>query len=59
VVFSGRGSESDFELGIRLRNELARQIQAYMLPGRFIFVDAFPMTPNGKTDRRKLADFIQ
>lgn len=59
VVLSRRGGESDFELGTRLRSELAQRIPAYMLPGRFIFVDAFPMTANGKTDRRRLADSIR
>jgi acyl-CoA synthetase (AMP-forming)/AMP-acid ligase II len=27
-----------------------------MVPRKFIYKDAFPMTPNGKADRRKLAE---
>jgi acyl-coenzyme A synthetase/AMP-(fatty) acid ligase len=26
-----------------------------MLPRKFVFIDAFPMTPNGKIDRASLA----
>jgi len=30
----------------------------YMLPRKIIYYDAFPITANGKTDRRKLAASI-
>jgi acyl-CoA synthetase (AMP-forming)/AMP-acid ligase II len=30
-----------------------------MLPARFHFLDAFPMTTNGKADRRKLGELFQ
>jgi D-alanine--poly(phosphoribitol) ligase subunit 1 len=58
VVLVQRGQESDFELAIRLKAELAERIPAYMLPRKIIFCDAFPITANGKTDRRKLAASI-
>ncbi|MBV9489665.1 MAG: D-alanine--poly(phosphoribitol) ligase subunit DltA [Verrucomicrobia bacterium] len=58
VVPATRGSENDFELATRLRAALAERLPSYMLPGRFIFVDAFPMTANGKTDRQKLAELL-
>lgn len=58
VVVLERGQESDFELAIRLKAELAQRIPAYMLPRKIIFCDAFPITANGKTDRRKLAASI-
>jgi D-alanine--poly(phosphoribitol) ligase subunit 1 len=59
LVVSQRGMESDFEMGIRLRAQLAERLPAYMLPGRIFFYDAFPMTVNGKTDRRKLAESVE
>jgi D-alanine--poly(phosphoribitol) ligase subunit 1 len=58
VVLVARGQESDFELGLRLRAQLAERVPAYMLPRKFIFYETFPITANGKTDRRRLAASI-
>lgn len=38
-----------------LREALARALPAYMLPARFVVVEAIPRTPNGKVDRHALA----
>jgi acyl-CoA synthetase (AMP-forming)/AMP-acid ligase II len=51
--------EGDFATANHLRAQLAERLPAYMLPGRILFRDAFPMTPNGKTDRRKLAESVE
>jgi D-alanine--poly(phosphoribitol) ligase subunit 1 len=59
VILSRRGTESDFELGSRLRAQLGHHLPAYMLPRRIFFYDAFPMTENGKPDRRKLAESVE
>lgn len=37
-----------------LRTWLKRHVPAYMLPAAFVFLAAFPFTPNGKIDRRAL-----
>src|SRR6185436_8314637 len=37
-----------------LRNFLTHQLPDYMLPSAFIFLDALPLNPNGKIDRRAL-----
>jgi D-alanine--poly(phosphoribitol) ligase subunit 1 len=59
VILSTRGLEGDFAMANRLRIQLAERLPAYMLPGRILFRDAFPMTANGKTDRRKLAESVE
>jgi amino acid adenylation domain-containing protein len=40
-----------------LRESLAQRLPGYMIPRNFERLDAFPLTPNGKTDRRSLADY--
>ena len=41
-----------------LRGELARHLPAYMVPRKVRIVAQFPMTANGKVDRRALADAL-
>ena len=55
VVLSARDKSSNFELGRRLRKALGDRLPVYMLPRKFIFLDTFPMTSNGKIDRARLA----
>jgi amino acid adenylation domain-containing protein len=40
-----------------LRETLSRQLPAYMTPRYFAQLETFPLTPNGKTDRRSLATY--
>lgn len=49
---------TDFEFAAQLKAGLADRLPAYMVPRKFKFLDAFPMTPNGKADRRKLAELL-
>ena len=55
VVLSERDDASHFELTQALRRQLGKRLPAYMLPRRFIFLDALPLTANGKADRARLA----
>ncbi|MEA3208951.1 MAG: D-alanine--poly(phosphoribitol) ligase subunit 1 [Chthoniobacter sp.] len=58
VVLAGERTGSDFEVSARLKTRLAERLPAYMVPRKFHFLETFPMTANGKADRRKLAELI-
>ncbi|MGW0533983.1 MupA/Atu3671 family FMN-dependent luciferase-like monooxygenase [Streptomyces sp. NPDC003032] len=66
IVYGRRPGLSDAELPAatpvgdppdldRLREHLSRGLPGYMVPDRLTAVTAFPLTPNGKVDRRALA----
>jgi len=55
VTLLARNETSDFKLAHNLRGELGERLPVYMLPRKFVFLDAFPMTANGKVDRAALA----
>jgi len=48
-------NRSDFQFAHNLRSQIAKRQSAYMLPRKFISLDVFPMTANGKVDRGALA----
>jgi aspartate racemase len=51
-VIAGPGGVAAGEL----RDYLKRQLPDYMVPADFVFVASFPLTPNGKVDRRALPE---
>ena len=55
VSLTARTETSDFKLAHNLRTQLGQRLPSYMLPRKFVFLDAFPMTANGKVDRAALA----
>lgn len=55
IILAARNEPSDFKLAHNLRSQLGQRLPAYMLPRKFVFLDAFPITANGKVDRAALA----
>lgn len=53
VVAFVRAAGGKLETGA-LAEFLRAQLPAYMIPDEFVFVEAFPLTPTGKIDRRPL-----
>lgn len=58
VILSAPWAGDDFAMANQLRMRLAQRVPVYMLPHKFCFVESFPMTANGKADRRKLAEMV-
>jgi D-alanine--poly(phosphoribitol) ligase subunit 1 len=58
VIQKRKRDVSDFEIMQGMKKELATRIPDYMIPRRFVFLSEFPMTSNGKADRRKLLESL-
>lgn len=41
-----------------IKAELLKYVPPYMVPANFMFLDAIPMTTNGKADRKKIIDLF-
>ncbi len=57
VIYIGEVSNQTERI-LTLRGALRKKLPDYMLPRNFRFLEEFPMTINGKVDRRKLADSL-
>ena len=55
VVADVPADTSAFRAGLAIKDELKARLPHYMVPKKIVFHDAFPMTGNGKVDRRALA----
>ncbi|HEX9373181.1 MAG TPA: AMP-binding protein, partial [Roseiflexaceae bacterium] len=58
VILNERPPGGDRQVAQALGDRLAERLPRYMVPRIFRFLDAFPMTTNGKADRRKLAELL-
>ncbi len=56
VVLEGDDAGADVvdDVFTRVRKTLIDSLPGYMIPARFVRLDAMPLTPNGKVDRREL-----
>ena len=59
VVKIGDAMEKNFQTTQRLKEKLKEYLPEYMIPKKFVYVDSFPMTTNGKIDRKELGRIIQ
>ncbi|HEX2697831.1 MAG TPA: D-alanine--poly(phosphoribitol) ligase subunit DltA [Anaerolineales bacterium] len=59
VILKTHSVDSEFEITRRLKRELGERLPDYMIPRKFVYLEQFPMTGNGKADRRKLAEMLQ
>lgn len=55
VMQPGTPPGTDRKRASALRAALNERIPAYMVPRKIVFLEAFPMTPNGKIDRKSLS----
>lgn len=53
-VIAKMEEEREFEKSQRIRKDLKEHLPLYMIPKKIRFIDSFPMTNNGKIDRKKL-----
>src|SRR5580765_7820691 len=58
VITESNAPESDGAGSLWLRTRLGDRVPSYMLPRVVRFLDRFPMTANGKVDRRKLSESL-
>lgn len=51
---SDAGADPVDDVFMRVRQALIGSLPGYMIPARFVLLDAMPLTPNGKVDKREL-----
>lgn len=49
-----KANSASASLEVQLQKHLQQKLPHYMVPASYVILDAFPLTPNGKLDRRSL-----
>ena len=58
VVLADSDAPHGFALTKKLKRDMREVVPTYMVPRAFKYVDAFPLNPSGKADRKALAALI-
>jgi D-alanine--poly(phosphoribitol) ligase subunit 1 len=59
VLLSRKLEEREFKIGLLIKDQLKAWLPEYMIPRKIVIRDSFPMTVNGKVDRKKLAEELE
>ena len=59
VILNRVVEDTDFKIGIVIKNELKKFLPEYMIPRKIVIKDTLTMTPNGKVDRKALMEGIK
>ncbi|HVA07272.1 MAG TPA: non-ribosomal peptide synthetase [Acidimicrobiales bacterium] len=59
VPHTGADGDDRGQLGALLTDELRRRLPRHMVPAALVVLDAFPLSPNGKIDRRALPEPVR
>lgn len=59
VILKNKVDKTEYETMQQIKKELGKRIPEYMIPRKFVFRTEFPITSNGKADRRALAETLQ
>jgi D-alanine--poly(phosphoribitol) ligase subunit 1 len=58
TILKSAPQTSEFEMAQTLRHQLGERLPDYMVPRKFVFLNEFPTTANGKVDRKQLARIL-
>jgi D-alanine--poly(phosphoribitol) ligase subunit 1 len=58
VVPADHDFEKEYQLTAAIRKDLALRLPAYMIPRKFTYHTAIPMTMNGKADRKRMKEEV-
>ncbi|UXI66228.1 non-ribosomal peptide synthetase [Tahibacter amnicola] len=56
VLKAGEAAAANDAVFLQLRQTLLGRLPGFMIPAKFVLLDAMPLTPNGKIDKRALQD---
>lgn len=55
IVLKDELEEKPFKMTKHLKSKLSNNIPNYMVPKKFVYIDALPLTMNGKVNRKRMA----
>ncbi|MDF0479613.1 D-alanine--poly(phosphoribitol) ligase subunit DltA [Vagococcus sp. PNs007] len=58
IVANEHDFEKPYQLSKAIKEELKERVMDYMIPQKYVYVDALPLTQNGKVDRKGLINEV-